>query len=417
MPHPIYFDHNATSIPSRSHLDLVTEVYLKHAGNPSSPHAFGRAASVALSDARHALATSLGLKVSDFVFVSGASEANNLGTRGVLEHLCFPHFEKELKLSEVVISSVEHSSILEPLEFLEASYGLKIHKVPVSQQGVVDVKDFIKSLSPKTKLISLMVANNEIGSLQPVKLLATWLNYKRWSKTQNDPLLEDLSMSLSPEVTKEHLQNLHFHVDAVQAYGKLPTHEWFAEGIDSFSISPHKIGALGGIGALYLQKGRKFVPLIMGGGQEKKRRSGTENLFGIISFGLKAQEIQTQEWWKGVENLRHLMASFYKTLEPYSFIEINSSLKGLPNTFHFSLKPNAPFSGEDLLVNLDMQGVYASSGSACTSGANRSSRIIESLSKKDASYLAKNSIRFSLSLQNTKEDILEAERVLKTLLG
>ena len=407
----IYLDHNAMSLPTKEHLNDVLSSYLAHCGNPSSPHEKGRSASVAIFDARRAVANSLNVSPSDIIFLSGASEANNLGTKGVLESLCLAN----MKESEAITSTIEHASILEPLEFLEKNKQLNVVRVSVNQDGFFSLKEVIRAITPKTKLITLMLANNEIGTIQPIKEFADWLNHRRWAKNIDVEEYKILNESLQSDVTKENLQKIHFHVDAVQGYGKIQSSAWSSDGIDSFSISPHKIGALSGIGALFLRKGRTFTPSIMGGGQEKKRRSGTENLFGIISFGKIAEEVNKSSWWEKVENIKKLRDRLSVFFSSYSsLVRINTPNESiLPNTLHISLNPQCSFSGEDLIVTLDMKKVFISSGSACSSSANRPSHVVIALNKEDSDYSSKNSIRFSLSINTKEEEIIQVEDILK----
>ena len=408
----IYLDHNATSPPSTEHLGQVFQKLQQQCGNPSSPHAFGRNASVALTEARRAVARSMGVDVSDVIFVSGGTEADNLGTAGVLYGNNIP-----IDQQHAVISNIEHPAISEPLEQLQLKQGLQLTKLPVDKNGYVSFEDAILSLTAKTTLLSIMAANNEIGTLQPVKKIADFLHYKRWSSLA-DPTLKDefdaFSLRLDPSLTTDVFRNLHFHVDAVQTYGKLPHSLWFSEGMDSCALSAHKVAAMQGVGALILRRGRKFKPFIYGGAQEKNRRSGSENLPGIISFGLIAEEILQPYWFEQVQNMEHMRRDFFSKLSLLPNLEMNSSLENsVTNTINFSIT-GKKMSGEDLLVHLDLSGICASSGSACSSAANLPSKVILALGKSP--QMAKNAVRFSLSLKTTQADILKTLQVIKTYL-
>lgn len=264
----IYADANATLPATKEHLaDVVGRI--ENVGNPSSSHQMGRRAHVLLTESRLAVAKSLSCDVSEVVFVSGATEANNIGTAGVLRGLGLP-----LKDCHIVASAIEHPSIREPIEFLERTEGLQVSWVPVNECGLFKTSDVISNLRSNTVLVTLMSANNELGTCEPVQEFCDWLHQVRWAKT----FLSDLPLSgfLHPAVTQASLQKLHMHCDGVQSYGKLPTQSWTSLGQDSISCSAHKMGGLSGIGALILRKGRRYQPLVLGGAQERSRRAGTE---------------------------------------------------------------------------------------------------------------------------------------------
>ncbi|BBH52982.1 cysteine desulfurase family protein [Fluviispira sanaruensis] len=408
----IYLDHNATSPPSAEHLHTLFTKLAQCSGNPSSPHAVGRSASVAITEARRSLAQALKVDVAEVLFVSGGSEADNLGVTGVLRQNDIS-FENQ----HVIASRIEHPAVREQLEYLQNAEGLNLSWVKASVDGFVSVNDIVKSINNKTTLITLMAANSEIGSIQPTKLLGDFLHFKRWGKVPDSAdinKLEELSLILSSEVTPEVLKKIHFHVDAVQAFGKLKLEKWFSLGVDSCAFSAHKLGALQGIGALFLRRGRKFKPFILGGAQEKNRRAGTENLPGIVSFGLIAQNILSDKWWESIKQMEDLKNNFYKELVKISSIVMNSPAENaMPNTINFSVSDKG-LRGEDLLVELDMQGICASSGSACSSGANLPSKVILELGKGNA--LAKNAIRLSLSINTTQEEINRVLDCLKNYL-
>lgn len=375
----IYLDHNATSPPSSEHLDFLFSTLKECSGNPSSPHAQGRAASVAMTKARHSVAKSLGVGVSDLVFTSGGTESNHMGTVGVLRYKSVPQ--------HCVISSIEHPAVYNHLEYLQKTEGLKLTVVPVDENGVVSFDHVISAITKETTLISIMAANNEVGSLQPVKEIGDFLNHKRWGENTQD---------------SAHFQSIHFHVDAVQAFGKIPHEKWLSLGVDSAALSAHKLGALQGIGALFLRKGRKFLPSMMGGAQEKNRRAGTENLPGIVSFGHICEQTilsPSCDWWDKVAQMDARRIRLYHAIKELPHVVMNSSLLDcIPNTINFSV-PN----GEDLLLMLDMKGIYASSGSACSSGANLASKVLIAMNRSPS--LAKNAIRLSLSVNTTDAEI------------
>lgn len=411
----MYLDHNATSPPSAAHLQQLFAKLGACAGNPSSPHAFGRQASVALTQARRAVARALTVDPSEIIFLSGATEANNFATVGVL------HAQgKPLSLQHVVTSAIEHPSILEPLRFGQSKESLNVDFISPDSQGFVSLKDVIAALTEHTTLVTLMAVNNEIGTIQNVKLLGDYLHFKRYGTAADcNASFAEFDALLSPKVTKEQLQKLHFHVDAVQAFGKLNAREWLSLGVDSCSVSAHKLGGLQGCGALFLRRGRRYQPSILGGAQEKNRRAGTENLPGIVSFGLVCASLENGEWWDNVTKMDVRRRRLQDSLAQLPAVQLCSSLEGgVPNTVHFCIKSGLGrkvSQGEDLLVNLDLNGFYASSGSACSSGSNLPSQVLLALGLSIPE--AKNAIRISLSSEITDAEVERLIAFLHTQLS
>lgn len=402
----VYLDHNATSPADPAHLAEVFAALQKCGGNPSSPHAAGRASSVALTDARRRIAATLTVEPSEVIFTSGGSEANNLATTGVLAAV-----GKPLSGLHAVTSAVEHPCVLEPLKALQEHQGLQLTILPVDSDGRISPEQLVSSIRAETALVSVMSANNETGALQPVHEFAEWLNSARWKKTalgqdwrqsqQSD--WPQWARGLDAAVTRPQLQSLHFHVDAVQAYGKIPAGGWWSQGFDSASLCAHKIGGLSGTGVLILRRGRKFRPLILGGAQERSRRSGTENLSGILSFGLIAQKLQNPVWWEQVTLMAARKEKLMQSLAAFPDVTLNTpKTGGLPNTVNFSVDGKKR-RGEDVLLELDLRGFYASSGSACSSSANRPSHVL--LAQSSNAEIARNAIRISLSPATTDDDI------------
>ncbi len=421
----IYLDHNATSPSSEIHLKKLFSLLQANTGNPSSPHAVGRSASVAVTQARRAVAQALGVDVGQLIFVSGATEANNLVTTGVLHYLSSAN--SKLQLSALA-SAFEHPAVLEPLQYLQKNENLNLTLIKPNSEGFISVKEFIENITESTSYITLMAANNEVGAIQPVKLLGDFLHYKRWGvkPTENLDIILELENFLSPQVTKEQLQKIHFHVDAVQAFGKIKQKEWFSAGIDSCAVSGHKLGALQGIGALFLRMGRKFHPIMLGGAQEKNRRAGTENLPGIISFGLVCEELLQETWWDKITEMNSLRVSLYDVIAQLPNVVMNSPRENvIPNTINFSINSlvvptfsgttKCEKNGEDILLELDLNKICASSGSACSSGANLPSKVLLAMGKN--TNLSKNAIRLSLSSNTTVKEIERVKDCLKGLLG
>jgi cysteine desulfurase len=402
----VYLDHNATSPASAEHLAQLFANVQNVAGNPSSPHAAGRTASVALTEARKNVATSLGCEASEIIFVSGGSEANNIATKGVLNSR-----HRAINELHAITSAIEHPCVLEPLRHLAEHAGLQLTILPVDADGKIRLNDLVQAIRPNTALVSVMVANNETGAVQPVQEFAQWLNSVRWIKCKpgidwrvsGEPTWPEWARALPHQVGQQELQALHFHVDAVQAYGKIVPSQWCSLGFDSISVCAHKLGGLAGVGALLLRRGRKFEPLIMGGAQERSRRAGTENLLGILSLGLVAQSLGQPEWWESIVALEKRRNKLLELLRRQQGIVINTPSEGsLPNTLNVCL--NLPrLRGEDLLMELDLRGFYVSSGSACSSGANRPSHVL--LAQGRSAEEARNGLRFSLGLNTSDHDI------------
>lgn len=398
----IYLDHNATSPPTVEHLKKLFDILNEERpANPSSPHALGRAASVLLSQARKHLANALHVDVAEIIFTSGGTEANNLGTRGVLAKK-LGDMDTTSSVS-VITTAFEHSAVKKTLEQIAQFFPNRIELIVIqpNEAGYISAKDVISNIKPNTALISIIAANNEIGTVQPIKEIGDFLNEKRWGKPQDDT--HDLFASLHSKVTTKNLQDLHFHVDAVQIFGKIQAEKWISQGYDSIALSGHKLGALQGIGALALRRGRTFFPLTTGGAQEKNRRAGTENIPGIISFGMICESMRKKEYWDKIDSMQNLTHFLYDELTKNPRFVLNSQkTHALPNTIHFSLR-EADCSGEDLILKLDMQGICVSSGSACSSGVNLPSHVVLAIGKNK--QLASNSLRISLGVETTLADI------------
>lgn len=400
----IYLDHNATSPCCPDHLKQVFEIYAECAGNPSSSHHVGRRSSVALTQARRNVAEALRLEPGEVIFVSGASEGNNLATVGVLLD------KGPLHEQHAITSMIEHASVYQPLQQCKDKQGLQLTLLNPCEHGVLKVENIIEQIKPSTTLVALMAANNEVGNLLPVKEFGDWLQAKRWGAKENAERMQELDKHLDPKVNDDHLKNLHFHVDAVQAFGKVPPSQWWSLGLDSLTVTAHKLGGLPGIGVLGLRRGRKYYPLISGGSQERKRRAGTENLVGIISFGIVCQQVMQPEWWQEMDKVRSQTSYLKKTLAAVPAIRINSDEeKGLPNVLHFSIT-DPKVRSEDLLMRLDMEGICVGSGSACSSSVNLASRVLLALGRNECEAL--NVVRISLAPGIADASVQQAADIL-----
>ncbi|AFM42349.1 cysteine desulfurase NifS [Desulfosporosinus acidiphilus SJ4] len=361
----VYLDHSATTPVDPEVAALMMTYYTEKYGNPSSVHSFGREAKQALEEARRQVAELIGAEPSEITFTSGGTEADNLAILGSAEAL-------SKKGKHIITSSVEHHAVLETCEYLEKN-GFDLTIIPVDEEGIVSVENIKKAIRPDTILITMMHANNEVGAIQPVAEIG--------------------------KLAKEH--GIVFHVDAVQSLGKIPI-DVKAMNIDLLTISSHKIYGPKGVGALYIRKGVRVAPRIYGGGQEKKRRSGTENTPGIIGFG-KACELAGQRIAEDAQRLSKLRDKLLNGIvEKIDYVKINGPLgeKRLPNNVNVSIQF---VEGESLLLSLDMLGIAASSGSACTSGSLDPSHVL--LAMGLVHEIAHGSLRFTLGRQNTEEDI------------
>ncbi|BDG36901.1 cysteine desulfurase family protein [Saccharococcus caldoxylosilyticus] len=363
----IYLDHAATS---PVHPDVVermipfmTEVF----GNPSSIHYFGRQSRHAVDEARALVAKSIGAKETEVIFTSGGTEADNMALIGTA-------MANRDRGRHIITTAIEHHAVLRACQYLEKQ-GFDVTYLPVDEHGKVSPADVKAALRDDTILVSIMFANNEVGVLQPIREIG--------------------------ELLKEH--QAYFHTDAVQAYGLVPM-DVNEHHIDLLSVSGHKINGPKGIGALYARETVKLSPLFYGGEQERKRRAGTENVAGIAGLA-KAVEI-AQETMKQKQEEYRLLRETMLSIFAESGIDfaVNGSEDGLPHIV------NVAFPGtnvESMLVNLDLAGIAASSGSACTAGSIDPSHVLVAMFGKESERI-RSSIRFSFGLGNTKEQIERA---------
>ncbi|MDR4889058.1 cysteine desulfurase family protein [Fredinandcohnia sp. QZ13] len=375
----IYLDHAATSPMHpdvvESMLPYMTEIF----GNPSSIHYFGRKGRHAVDEARQSIAESIHAKPNEIVFTSGGTEADNLAIMGTA-------FAMQGKGKHIITSAIEHHAVLHTCEHLEKQ-GYTVTYLPVNEAGLISVSDVEAALTPETILVTIMFGNNEVGALQPIKEIG--------------------------ELLQDH--QAVFHTDAVQAYGlvDIDVNEY---KIDLLSVSAHKINGPKGTGFLFMREGNKVAPLLFGGEQEKKRRAGTENVAGITGLQTAVQLAK-----RTMSEKKSLYQEFKQTFvsvlkeQDVSF-EVNGDLsKSLPHVL------NIYFPGtnvESMLVNLDLAGIAASSGSACTAGSIDPSHVLVAMFGKDSDRIT-SSIRFSFGLGNTIEDIrtaaLETAKIVKRL--
>jgi len=372
----VYLDNSATTPIDEEVVEAMMPFLTGKFGNASSIHFFGQEARGAVDRARHQVAEIINSRPNEIVFTSGGTEANNLAIRGLLE-------ANEKYGRHIICSAIEHSAVREVCEDLEKR-GCEVTYLPVYEDGIVKIEDVSAAIRPDTLLISVMTANNEIGTIQPVAEIGR--------------LVRNL---------RESGEKIWFHTDAVQAVGKIPV-DVEEIGCDLLSLSGHKIYAPKGAGALYVRRGVRLHKQNIGGHQERERRGGTESVPLIVALG-KACERAKTNLNESAARLKRLRDKFEQgaTERIDEFVFNGKPENRLPHISNLSFRF---IEGEGLLINLDLQGVAVSTGSACSSGSLEPSPVIRALGKTDE--LARGAIRFSFGKDNTEEDV---EYVLEIL--
>ncbi|MEO0080636.1 MAG: aminotransferase class V-fold PLP-dependent enzyme, partial [candidate division WOR-3 bacterium] len=360
----VYLDNNSTT-PLDPRVAAALEPFLKDVfGNPSNLHFFGRMCAEGLAEARKKVACFLGSTPEEIYFTSGGTEANNWALKGVA-------FASEARGRHIVTSPIEHGSVLTTCQYL-SERGWRISYLPVDQFGLIDPEDVRRTLTKETVLVSVMLANNEIGTIEPVKEIAAIC----------------------------HEAGVLCHTDAVAAAGKIQV-DVRDLGVDLLTISGHKLHAPKGTGVLYIRKGTKIHSLIHGGHQERGLRAGTENVLGIIGLG-KSCELLAREWPTQAAMMKQLRDRFEQlVLTRIPKVRLNGHpTRRVPNVSHFSI---GYVEGEALLMNLDLEGIAVASGSACASGEAELSPTLRAL-RLEPLY-ANSPVRFSFGKDNTEEDV------------
>ncbi|MCG0277529.1 MAG: cysteine desulfurase NifS [Thermanaeromonas sp.] len=350
--------------------------YLKEEfGNPSSLYSWGRQAKKAIEEARARVAGLIGAQPEEIVFTSGGTEADNMALIGVA-------YANQKKGKHIITSSIEHHAVLDTAQYLQRQ-GFKVTFLPVTPEGLVRVEDVEEAITDETILISIMHVNNEVGTIQPIQEIG--------------------------KLARE--RGIIFHTDAVQSVGKIPVNV-DELNVDLLSASAHKIYGPKGVGCLYIRKGTRIQPLLHGGGQERKRRAGTENVPGIVGFG-KAAELAGQELESEGKRLKALRDKLIDgVLERIDHVQLNGDReRRSPINANFSFKY---VEGESILLSLDMKGIAASSGSACTSGSLDPSHVL--LAMGIPHEVAHGSVRMTLGRDNTEEDIDYVLEVLPEII-
>jgi cysteine desulfurase len=360
----VYLDHNATTPVDREVLEAMLPYFAERFGNASSIHSSGQQARAAVDRARESVAAMIGAKPAEIVFTSGGTEADNLAIFGVVA--ASPSAKKH-----VITTQIEHHAVLHSCEALERQ-DVEVTYLPVNREGLIDPDDVRRAIRPETILITVMHANNEIGTIQPIEEIA--------------------------RIASE--ADVYFHTDAVQSAGKLPL-DVNRLGVDLLSISAHKIYGPKGAGALYVRTGTLLEPQFRGGHHERDRRAGTENVPGIVGLGAAA-EIAQRSLAADSRRIAALRDRFEQgLLETVSNAHVNSSLQHrVPNTTNIAL---SFAGGESMVIALDLKGVICSTGAACSSGAIEPSHVLTAIGLSPEE--ARTSLRFSLGRHTTPGEI------------
>ncbi len=372
----IYLDYTATT-PTHPEVAKAMAPYFTDAfGNPSTLYSYGQEAKGAIEEARVKVAELIGARDEEIVFTSGGTEADNFALKGVA-------YANEKKGNHIIASPIEHHAVIETCKFLERG-GFRVTYLPVNGYGLVDPADVKRAITDKTILISVMHANNEIGTIEPIAEIG--------------------------RIAKE--AEIYFHTDAVQTAGHIPV-DVNELGVDLLSLSGHKIYGPKGTGALYIRKGTKLLALMHGGEQERRRRAGTENIPAIVGLG-KAVELAQQEMGTETVRLTHLRDQLIEGLmERIDHIHLNGHPQTrLPNNVNVSVDF---VEGESMVLNLDLEGICVSTGSACTSSSLEPSHVL--LATGLSPEQAHGSLRLTLGKWTTKEEISQVLEVLPRIVA
>jgi cysteine desulfurase len=369
----IYLDNAASTPVHEKVIEEMLPFFKEQYGNPSSIHRYGRLANIAIQNARKRIALLINAESDEILITSGGTESNNTALYGIAHSHNGKH---------IITSSIEHDAILEPCKRLEEE-GFQITYLPVDKYGLVNSEDIEKEISSDTCLVSIMFANNEVGTIQPIAEIG--------------------------KITHE--KKIIFHTDAIQAVGKTPINVKEI-GVDLLSISSHKINGPKGVGALYIRKGIKIDPLILGGGQESGLRSGTENVAGIVGFGMACQLVNNNM----VQNQEHFRKLGVKlvtdVLKEIPHTKLNGHPeKRIPNNIHFTF---LGVNGEDLIIKLDENKIAASTGSACSVKVQKASHVLRAMGFSHEQITG--SLRLTIGIANTEEEINETVQVLKKVV-
>jgi cysteine desulfurase len=369
----IYLDNAASTPVHEKVLQEMLPFLQEQYGNPSSIHKYGRIALRAIENSRKQIARLINAEPKEILITSGGTESNNTALFGI---------SKTKKGNHIIISSIEHDAILEPCKILEKQ-GFEITRISVNDSGLINPKDIENSISSKTCLVSIMFANNEVGTIQSIK-----------------------------EISKIcHQKNIPFHTDAVQAVGKVELDVKKLE-IDMLSISSHKINGPKGVGALYIKNGIEIEPLVYGGGQELGMRSGTENVASIVGFG-KACQLTQENLQKNISHLKNLQRKLITAVtKEIPLVTLNGHKdQRIPNNVHFTF---LGVNGEDLIIKLDEYGIAASTGSACSVHVQKESHVLKAMGFSHDKITG--SLRLTMGIMNTELEIEKTVEILKKVV-
>lgn len=369
----IYLDNAASTPVSEQVLQEMIPFLKENYGNPSSIHKLGRISNKAIQNSRKQIAQLINSDPKEILLTSGGTESNNTALFGIANSNRGNH---------IVTSAIEHEAILEPCKKLERE-GFKISYVNVDDTGLVDPQEIKKSITPETCLVSIMFANNEVGTIQPIKEISA--------------------------ICRE--SNILFHTDAVQAMGKVDL-DVKNLGIDLLSMSSHKINGPKGVGALYIKNGIEISPFVFGGGQENGLRSGTENVASIVGFG-KACQLARENLSKNITHMKNLRDKLIQVvLREIPKVEVNGNQeKRIPNNAHFTF---LGVNGEDLIIKLDENGIAASTGSACSVRVQKESHVLRAMGYSHDKI--NGSLRLTVGISNNEEEIDQTVEILKNVV-
>ncbi|HOI75416.1 MAG TPA: cysteine desulfurase NifS [Syntrophales bacterium] len=372
----IYMDHAATTPVDPDVVTAMLPFFTEHYGNASSMHTFGQEAKQAVEQARKSIAFLIGARPEEIVFTSGGTESNNFAVKGIA-------YARKEKGNHIITSAIEHHAVLEPCHFLQ-KYGFEVTVLPVDGTGLVDPDDVKKAITGRTILISIMHANNEIGTIEPIREIGA--------------------------VAREH--GIPFHIDAVQTFGRIPVPVDDLNA-DLLSASGHKLYGPKGVGILYIRKGTRIVPFMHGGEQEKNRRASTYNVPGIVGMG-KAAELAGGRMEEEASRLTVLRDRMIRgILDGIDHSRLNGHpVLRLPNNVNVSLEY---VEGESMLLSLDMEGIACSTGSACSSQSLEPSHVLRAIGLPHE--IAHGSLRFSMGRITGDEDVDTVLAVLPRIVG
>jgi cysteine desulfurase len=374
MARQVYMDHSSTTAVDPAVREAMLPYFTEKFGNPSSLYGIGREARRAIEEARQKVADLIGAKKEEIIFTGSGTESDNLAIKGLA-------FKSRKKGDHIITSSIEHHAVLHTCKYLE-SQGFRVTYLPVSRDGLVNPADVEKAIAPQTILITIMHANNEIGTIQPIEEIG--------------------------KIARE--KSIPFHTDAVQTAGKIPM-TVDALGVSLLSMSAHKIYGPKGVGALYIRKGTSIEPQLHGGGHERNLRSSTENVPGIVGFG-KACELAKERLPEEIK-IASLRDSLIRGILEIKDSYLNGHpTKRLPNNANFRF---SYIEGESMILNLDMKGVSASTGSACSSTSLEPSHVLLAIGLKPEE--AHGSLRLTLGRGNTQEDVDNVVSVLPEIVN